>query len=116
MINDVEKMFIHNVSERRYSAKHVESRSQDEIYCTWVINKVEKMSVHNVSKNMSTCSAIHVRSMLLRIMILAVRETHLNEVHSSKDNVTVLACVTRKVLGKEVLGHLGGVGQYYRWW
>ncbi len=30
--------------------------------------------------------------------------------------VTVLACVTRKVLGKEVLGHLGGVGQYYRWW
>ncbi len=28
--------------------------------------------------------------------------------------VTVLACVTRKVLGKEVLGHLGGVGQYYR--
>ncbi len=31
-------------------------------------------------------------------------------------SVTVLACVTRKVLGKEVLGHLGGVGQYYRWW
>jgi len=28
--------------------------------------------------------------------------------------VTILACVTRKVLGKEVLGHLGGVGQYYR--
>ncbi len=30
--------------------------------------------------------------------------------------VTVLACVTRKVLGKEVLGHLDGVEQYYRWW
>jgi len=34
MINDVEKMFVHSVSERRYSAKHVEDRSQDEIYCT----------------------------------------------------------------------------------
>ncbi len=28
--------------------------------------------------------------------------------------VTVLACVTRKMLGKEMLGHLGGVEQYYR--
>ncbi len=36
--------------------------------------------------------------------------------NSESDSVTVLACVTRKVLGKEVLGHLGGVGQYYRWW
>ena len=33
-----------------------------------------------------------------------------------RESVTVLACVTRKVLGKEVLGHLGGVEQYYRWW
>ncbi len=78
VINDVEKMFIHSVNEWKYSAKHVKSRSQDEIYCTWVINEVEKMSVHNVSENMNTCSAMHVRSMLLRIMILAVQETHLN--------------------------------------
>jgi len=28
--------------------------------------------------------------------------------------VTVLACVTRKVLGKEMLDHLDDVGQYYR--
>ncbi len=103
MINDVEKMFIHNVSERRYSAKHVESRSQDEIYCTWVINKVEKMSVHNVSKNMSTCSAIHVRSMLLRIMILAVRETHLNEVHSFKDKISQFKSTTLRRINIKTL-------------
>ena len=72
VINDVKKMFIHSVSERRYSAKHVKSRSQDEIYCTWVINRVEKMSVYSVSENTSTCSAMHVRSMLLKIMILTV--------------------------------------------
>ncbi len=70
-------MFIHSVSERRYSAKHIESRSQDEIYCTWVINEVEKMFVHNVSKNISTCLAMHVKSMLLRIMILKMQEMHL---------------------------------------
>ncbi len=34
VINDVEKTFVHSVSERRYSAKHVKSRLQDEIYCT----------------------------------------------------------------------------------
>ncbi len=34
MINDVEKTFIHSVSERKYSAKHVKSRLQDAIYCT----------------------------------------------------------------------------------
>ncbi len=36
-----------------------------------------------------------------------------NDLHVSL-YVTVLACVTRKVLGKEVLGHLDGVEQYYR--
>ncbi len=80
-------MFIHNVSEWRYSVKHVKSRLQDEIYCTQVINEVEKMFVHNFSENMNTYSA-----------------------------VTILACVTRKMLGKEVLGHLDDVEQYYRWW
>ncbi len=88
MINDVEKTFVHSVNERRYLAKHVESRSQDKIYCTWMINKVEKMSVHSVSENMSTCSAMHVRSMLLRVMILAVQETHLNEVHFLRSRIS----------------------------
>jgi len=53
-----------------------------------VINKVEKISVHNVSENMSTCSAMHVRSMLLRIMILAMQKMHLNEVHFLKDRIS----------------------------
>ncbi len=81
-------MFVHNVSEWRYSVKHIESRSSDEIYCTWVINEVEKISVHNVSENMNTCSAMHVRSMLLRIMILTVQEMHLDEVHFSRDKIS----------------------------
>jgi len=53
-----------------------------------VINEVKKMSVHNVNKNMSTCSAMHVRSMLLRIMILAMQKTHLDEVHFLKDKIS----------------------------
>ena len=32
VINNVEKMFVHNISMNRYSAEHVESRLQDEIY------------------------------------------------------------------------------------
>ncbi len=81
-------MFIHSVSERRYSVDHVESMSSDEIYCTWVINEVEKMFVHSVSENTSTCSAMHVRSMLLRIMTLAMQKMHLNEVHFSRDKIS----------------------------
>ena len=76
MINDVEKTFVHNVSERRYSAKHIKSRLQDKIYCTQVINEVKKISVYSVNENISTCLAMHVRSILLRIMILTVQETH----------------------------------------
>ena len=87
MINDVEKTFIHSVSEWRYSAKHVESKLQDEIYCTWMINEVKKMSVHSVNENTSMYSAMHVKSMLLRVMILTVRKTHLDEVHFSRDRI-----------------------------
>ena len=53
-----------------------------------MINEVEKMSVHSVSENMSMCSAMHVRSMLLRIMTLTVQKTHLDEVHFSKDRIS----------------------------
>ncbi len=34
VINDVEKTFVHSISMNRYSAEHVKSRLQDEIYCT----------------------------------------------------------------------------------
>jgi len=37
-----------------------------------------------------------------------------SDTFSASEFVTVLACVTRKMLGKEMLGHLGGVEQYYR--
>jgi len=87
IINDVEKTFIYSVSKWRYSVKHVESRLQDEIYCTWVINEVKKMSVHNVNENMSMCLAMHVKSMLLKVMTLTVQEMHLNEVHFSRDRI-----------------------------
>ncbi len=105
MINDVKKTFIHSVSERRYSAKHVKSRSQDEIYCTWVINEVEKMSVHNVCENTSTCSTMHVRSMLLRVMTLAVQEMHLDEVHFLKDRISQFESITSRSTDVETLTH-----------
>ncbi len=96
-------MFIHSVSEWKYSAKHVESRSQDEIYCTWVINEVKKMSVHNVSENTSTCSAMYVRSMLLRIMILAMQEMHLDEVHFSRDRISQFKSTTSRSIDVKTL-------------
>ena len=105
MINNVEKTFVHNVSERKYSAKHIKSRSQDEIYCTQVINEVKKISVHSVNENMSTCSAMHVRSMLLRIIILTVQETHLNEVHFSKDKISQFKSTTSKSIDIKTLIH-----------
>jgi len=88
VINDVEKTFVHSVSERRYSVDHVKSMLSDEIYYTWMINEVEKISVHNVSENMNTCSAVHVKSMLLKVMILVVQKMHLNEVHFSRNRIS----------------------------
>jgi hypothetical protein len=96
MINDVEKTFVHSVSKWRYSMKHVESKSQDEIYCTWVINEVKKMFVHSVNENISMCSVMHVRSMLLRVMTLTVRETHLDEVHFSRDRISQFESITSR--------------------
>jgi len=61
-----------------------------------MINEVEKIFVHNVSENTSTCSAMHVRSMLLRIMILAMQETHLDEVHFLKDRISQFESTTSK--------------------
>jgi len=53
-----------------------------------VINEVEKMFVHSVSENMNTCSAMHVRSMLLRIMTLAVQKMHLDKVHFLRNRIS----------------------------
>ena len=53
-----------------------------------MINKVKKMSVHSINENTSMYSAMHVRSMLLRVMTLAMQKTHLDEVHFSKDRIS----------------------------
>jgi len=52
------------------------------------------MFVYNVSKNTSICSAMHVRSMLLKVMTLTVQEMHLNEVHFLKDKISQLESTT----------------------
>ncbi len=103
MINDVEKTFVYNVSKRKYSVDYVESMLQDEIYCTWVINKVKKMFIHSISENTSTCLAMHVRSMLLRVIILAVWKTHLNEVYFLKDRISQFKSTTSRRTNVEML-------------
>jgi len=70
-----------------------------------VINEVEKMSVHSVSENMSTCSAMHVRSMLLRIITLTVQETHLDEVHFLKDKISQFESTTLRSTDIKMLTH-----------
>ncbi len=47
-------------------------------------------------------------------MMLVLHSDRQKQMMSIIDVVTVLACVTRKMLGKEVLDHLGNVEQYYR--
>jgi len=63
------------------------------------------MFVHNVSENMSTCLAMHVKSMLLRIMTLAVQEMHLNEVYFLKDKISQLKSTTSRSTDIETLIH-----------
>jgi len=63
------------------------------------------MSVHSVSENMSMCSAMHVRSMLLRIMILAVQEMHLDEVHFSRSKIFQFKSTTSRSTDVEMSTH-----------
>ncbi len=68
-----------------------------------MINEVEKMFAHNVSENTSTCSAMHVKSMLLRIMILAVQEMHLDEVHFLRERISQFESITSRSTDVETL-------------
>ncbi len=70
-----------------------------------MINEVEKMSVHSVNENMSTCSAMHVRSMLLRIMILTVQEMYLDKVHFSRNRISQFESTTSRSTDVETLIH-----------
>ncbi len=63
------------------------------------------MSVHNVNENMSTCSAMHVRSMLLKVMTLTVQEMYLNEVHFSKDKISQLESTISRSTDVKTLIH-----------
>ena len=70
-----------------------------------MINEVKKMFAHSVSENMNTCSAMHVKSMLLKVMILAVQETHLDKVHFSRDRISQFKSTTSKSTDVETLIH-----------
>ena len=63
------------------------------------------MSVHSVNENMSTCSAMHVRSMLLRIMILTVQEMYLDKVHFSRNRISQFESTTSRSTDVETLIH-----------
>ncbi len=63
------------------------------------------MSVHNVNENINTCSAMHVRSMLLKVIILAVQETHLNEVHFLRNKILQFEFENLKKHDDETLIH-----------
>jgi len=63
------------------------------------------MSVYNVSENMNMCSAMHVRSMLLRVMTLAMQETHLDEVHLLRNKISQLKLTISKSINIEMLIH-----------
>jgi len=59
------------------------------------------MSVHNVNENMNTCSAMHVRSMLLKIILLTVQEMHLDEVHFLRNKISQFESITLKSINIE---------------
>jgi len=63
------------------------------------------MSVHSISENMSTCSAMHVRSMLLKIMTLAMQEMHLDEVYFLRSRISQLESTISKSTDVETSTH-----------
>jgi hypothetical protein len=61
-----------------------------EIYCIYVKNEIEKIFVHSVSENTSKHSAIYVRSMLLKAMIIMMQKMYLDKIHFLKDRISQL--------------------------
>jgi len=45
------------------------------------------MFVHNVNENIRKYSAMHVKSMLLKAIIITVQKMYLNEIHFLKDKI-----------------------------
>jgi hypothetical protein len=59
-----------------------------EIYCIYVKNEIEKIFVHSINEDVNKHSAMHVKSMLLKAMIIAVQKMHLNEIYFLKDRIS----------------------------
>jgi hypothetical protein len=70
-----------------------------------VKNEIEKISVHNVSKDVNKHSAMHVRSMLLKAMIIMMQKMHLNEVHFSRNRISQLESKNLRSQDVETLTH-----------
>jgi len=63
-------------------------QSSNETYCTCVINEVKKMFIYNVSENNKKCSTMHVRSILLKVIIIAMQKMHLNKIYCLKNKIS----------------------------
>jgi len=59
-----------------------------EIYCIHVKNEIKKIFVHNVNEDVNKHLTIHVRSMLLKAMIIAMQKIHLDEIYFSRDKIS----------------------------
>jgi len=70
-----------------------------------VKNEVKKIFVHNVNEDANKCSAMHVRSMLLKTMIIAVQKMHLNEIYFSRDKISQFESKNLRSQDIETLTH-----------
>jgi hypothetical protein len=70
-----------------------------------VKNEIKKIFVHSVNENVSKHSAMYVRSMLLRTIIITVQKTHLNEVHFLRSRISQFKSKNLKSQDVETLTH-----------
>jgi len=68
-------------------------------------NEIKKISVHNVSKDVSKHSTTHVRSMLLKVMIIAVQKMHLDEIYFSRNKISQFKSKNLRSQNVETLTH-----------
>ncbi len=59
---------------------------------------------------------LRARKQRLWIWVRELKVLQKLQLQKKKFIVTILACVTWKMLKKEMLDHLDDVEQYYRWW
>jgi len=82
------KIHLNEIHFLKIKISQFKSESLNEIYCTCVINKVKKMFIYNVNENIKKCSAMHVKSMLLKLIIITVQKMHLDKIHFLKDRIS----------------------------